>query len=173
MKEYAHEPYQLPAIRPAHAAEWHLPAQPDGRTLAREAYFLDFARAMAAIAKMPVMTTGGIRRYAVAEEVLAGGVAVAGLATALAMNPALPRAWREGRDVTTTPLDIRWKDKGLASLATMTVVRLQLQRSGSGKALQPRTSPLLSLLCDQMRARRLTKRYRGWLAAGAVAAATR
>ena len=36
----------------------------DGRTLAREAYFLEFARDIAAIANMPVMTTGGIRRPA-------------------------------------------------------------------------------------------------------------
>jgi 2,4-dienoyl-CoA reductase-like NADH-dependent reductase (Old Yellow Enzyme family) len=49
----------------------------DGRTLAREAYFLEFAKDLAAIARMPVMTTGGIARKAVAEQVLASGVAVA------------------------------------------------------------------------------------------------
>ncbi|PTU49977.1 2,4-dienoyl-CoA reductase, partial [Pseudomonas plecoglossicida] len=46
----------------------------DGRTLAREAYFLEFARGIAAIAKMPVMVTGGIRRLPVVEQVLASGV---------------------------------------------------------------------------------------------------
>ncbi len=56
----------------------------DGRTLAREAYFLEFAREIAAIAKMPVMVTGGIRRLPVVEQVLASGVAMAGIATALA-----------------------------------------------------------------------------------------
>ena len=62
----------------------------DGRSLAREAYFLEFARELAAVARMPLMTTGGIRRKAVAEQVLAGGVAVAGMATALALAPDLP-----------------------------------------------------------------------------------
>lgn len=31
----------------------------DGRTLAREAYFLEFARDIASVARMPVMVTGG------------------------------------------------------------------------------------------------------------------
>ena len=59
----------------------------DGRTLAREAYFLEFAKDLAAVAAMPVMTTGGIRRRAVAEQVLASGVAMVGVATALAARP--------------------------------------------------------------------------------------
>ena len=62
----------------------------DGRTLAREAYFLEFAREIRALASMPVMVTGGIRRLPVVEQVLASGVAMAGIATALAINPALP-----------------------------------------------------------------------------------
>jgi 2,4-dienoyl-CoA reductase-like NADH-dependent reductase (Old Yellow Enzyme family) len=36
----------------------------DGRTLAREAYFLEMAGELAAVARMPVMVTGGIRRLA-------------------------------------------------------------------------------------------------------------
>ncbi|WFR77249.1 hypothetical protein P9875_16120 [Janthinobacterium rivuli] len=36
---------------------------PDGRTLAREAYFLEFAKEIATVASMPLMVTGGIRRY--------------------------------------------------------------------------------------------------------------
>ncbi len=46
----------------------------DGRTLAREAYFVEFARDIRAAARMPVMVTGGIRRRPVAEQVLASGV---------------------------------------------------------------------------------------------------
>ena len=45
----------------------------DGRTLAREAYFVEFARDIRAAARMPVMVTGGIRRRPVAEQVLASG----------------------------------------------------------------------------------------------------
>ena len=69
----------------------------DERTLAREAYFLEFARDIAAVATMPLMVTGGIRRREVAEEVIASGVAMAGIATALAIEPNLPHNWRLGR----------------------------------------------------------------------------
>lgn len=68
----------------------------DGRTLAREAYFLTFARDLAAVARMPVMTTGGIARPSVAQRVLDSGVAVVGIATAMAEMPDLPRRWQTG-----------------------------------------------------------------------------
>lgn len=60
-------------------------------TLAREAYFLTFARDLAAVARMPVMTTGGIARPSVAQRVLNSGVAVVGIATAMAEIHDLPR----------------------------------------------------------------------------------
>lgn len=69
----------------------------DGRTLAREAYFLEFAQDIRAVAKMPIMVTGGIRRLAVAEEVIRSGVDMVGIGTALAINPRLPRVWRAGQ----------------------------------------------------------------------------
>jgi len=139
----------------------------DGRTLAREAYFLEFARELSAVATMPLMTTGGISRPAVAEEVLAGGVALVGLGTALAMAPELPRQWQAG-DVSIAPRpQVGWKDKVLAGLATMALVRRQLQRMAAGKTLQRQASPLWTLIADQLRTRRLTRRYRGWRAARA------
>lgn len=66
----------------------------DGRTTAREAYFLTFAEEIVSAAHMPVMVTGGIRRYPVVEQVLGSGVAVVGMATALAIAPDLPARWR-------------------------------------------------------------------------------
>lgn len=69
----------------------------DERTLAREAYFLEFAREIATVATMPLMVTGGIRRREVAQKVVESGVAMAGIATALAIEPNLPRDWRLGK----------------------------------------------------------------------------
>ncbi len=43
------------------------------------------------------MVTGGIRRRPVAEQVLASGVDMVGIGTALAIEPNLPRDWRAGR----------------------------------------------------------------------------
>ncbi|WP_269139355.1 HisA/HisF-related TIM barrel protein, partial [Pseudomonas fluorescens] len=65
----------------------------DGRTLAREAYFLDFATQMASIATMPLMVTGGIRRLPVVQQVLDSGIAMAGIATALTLEPQLIKQW--------------------------------------------------------------------------------
>jgi len=70
----------------------------DGRTLAREAYFLDFARDIRTVARMPLMITGGIRRRAVADHVLDSGIDMVGIGTALAIDPHLPRDWRLGQE---------------------------------------------------------------------------
>ncbi|MBV8380257.1 MAG: NADH:flavin oxidoreductase/NADH oxidase family protein [Paucibacter sp.] len=133
----------------------------DGRTLAREAYFLEFAQGLAQAARMPLMTTGGIRRRAIAERVVASGIAVVGLGTALAYEPDLPQRWQAG-EALAEPVAVSWKDKALASLATMATVRRQLHRMGAGRAPSNRVSPLASLLLDQLSARRLTRRYLAW-----------
>jgi 2,4-dienoyl-CoA reductase-like NADH-dependent reductase (Old Yellow Enzyme family) len=57
-------------------------------TLAREAYFVDFAQAMKATLKVPLMVTGGFRSRAAMEEALAQGAAdVIGLARPLCAAP--------------------------------------------------------------------------------------
>lgn len=135
----------------------------DGRALKREAYFLDFAKEIAQVATMPIMTTGGVRRLAVAEEVLAQGIDIVGMGTALAMNPSLPNDWQ--LDATRSAHDpmVRWKDKTLSAIATMAVIKRQLQRMGKGKAPKTNASPLFSLISDRVRLKRLTKRYKRYL----------
>ena len=114
----------------------------DGRTLAREAYFLEFAREIAAIARMPVMVTGGIRRLPVVEQVLASGVAMAGIATALAVDPNLPRRWQAGEAEALAELPpIRWKRKAFAALAYMALVKLQMRRLAKGSKPKAKASP--------------------------------
>ena len=136
----------------------------DGRTLAREAYFLEFAAKLAGKARMPLMTTGGIRRRAVAEEVLNQGVAVVGMATALTVIPDLPARWQAGDDAVAELPVVNWNDKVLSAVATMAVIRRQLRRLGSRRASKPDASPFVSLLLDRLRLSRLTRRYRHWLA---------
>jgi 2,4-dienoyl-CoA reductase-like NADH-dependent reductase (Old Yellow Enzyme family) len=140
----------------------------DGRTLAREAYFLEFAKDLAAIARMPVMTTGGIARKAVAEQVLASGVAVAGIATALAEVPDLPLQWRDGREPAALPPAVEWKDKTMASVAAMGLVKRRLRALGDGASKRRRYSPLWTMILGQLRTAGLTRRYRAWRAAAAV-----
>jgi len=135
----------------------------DGRTLAREAYFLAFAKDLAAAATMPVMTTGGIRRRAVAEQVLASGVAMVGVATALALRPELPLAWFAGKDIDATPVAVAWKDKGMAGVANMALVKRRLRAVAAGQGAPRAYSPLFTLIADQVRTKGLVKRYRRWM----------
>jgi len=137
----------------------------DGRTLQREAYFLDFAKDIAQVATMPIMTTGGVRRLAVAEDVLTHGIDVVGMGTALAMNPSLSNNWKNslGLESAHDP-SVRWKDKTLSSIATMAVIKRQLQRMGKGQQPKLNSSPIFSLIRDRIRLKKLTKRYQRYLA---------
>jgi len=134
----------------------------DGRTLAREAYFLEFAKDLAAAATMPVMTTGGIRRRAVAEQVLASGVAMVGVATALAQRPDLPATWFAGREADVPAQVVGWKDKGMAGLAGMALVKRRLRALAAGQGAPRAYSPLFTLIADQLRTKKLVTRYRRW-----------
>ncbi|MBN3802373.1 NADH:flavin oxidoreductase/NADH oxidase family protein [Paraburkholderia sp. Ac-20336] len=134
----------------------------DGRTLAREAYFLRFAREIAAVARMPVMTTGGIRRQAIAESVLDAGVAVVGMATALASVPDLPQRWHDGQPVDAPLVAVRWQDKAAAGLATMALVKRRLYAIAAGRRPRRSYSAVYSLVIDRIRTRKLAARYREW-----------
>jgi 2,4-dienoyl-CoA reductase-like NADH-dependent reductase (Old Yellow Enzyme family) len=136
----------------------------DGRTLAREAYFLEFARDIGAVARMPLMVTGGIRRRAVAEQVVDSGIAMVGIATALSIDPNLPRDWQDGKENAPVLRPIRWKSKALGSLANMAVVKFQLKRLSEGRAADPHVSPLKALMLQQLAAACQTRRYRRWMA---------
>ncbi|MCH4246607.1 MAG: NADH:flavin oxidoreductase/NADH oxidase family protein [Acinetobacter populi] len=132
----------------------------DGRTLAREAYFLEFAQEIRKIAKMPVMVTGGIRRKQVAEQVVESGVDMVGIATALAIDPNLPNEWKQGQDITPELKPITWKNKTLASLANMATVKYQLRKLSLGKVPNPKVSPLWALILQQTAMARRTRQYK-------------
>jgi 2,4-dienoyl-CoA reductase-like NADH-dependent reductase (Old Yellow Enzyme family) len=138
-------------------------ASRDERTLAREAYFLEFAREIAAVATMPLMVTGGIRRRAVAEAVIENGVAMAGIATAIAIQPDLPKRWSQGGNDAPALKPITWKNKPLASSAHMSAVRYQLARLSKGRRTAPNVSPIWALVTAQLAAKRWAKRYRQWI----------
>ncbi|WP_087687633.1 NADH:flavin oxidoreductase/NADH oxidase family protein [Pandoraea sp. PE-S2R-1] len=135
----------------------------DGRTLAREAYFLEFARDITAVARMPLMVTGGVRRRTVAEQVIDSGVAMVGIATALSIDPALPRHWRDGKHSEPNLRPITWKSKTLGSLANMAVVKFQLNRLSAGRTTKPDVSPLRALILQQIATACQTRRYRQWM----------
>ncbi|QZP31239.1 NADH:flavin oxidoreductase/NADH oxidase family protein [Pseudomonas sp. DR48] len=132
----------------------------DGRTLAREAYFLEMAGELASVARMPVMVTGGIRRLAIVEQVLDSGIAMAGIGTALALEPQLVKHWRTGQNSHPQLPPIRWKRKPLAALASMAVVKFQLQRLSRGRKPRPDVSAVWALILDRVYIARRTRQYR-------------
>src|ERR1700730_14964329 len=91
----------------------------DARTQAREAYFLELATDLAKTSPLPLMLTGGITRRETAERVLAAGVAVVGIGTALAVTPDLANRWRAGAQSAAQLRPVTWSDKTLASAASM------------------------------------------------------
>lgn len=135
----------------------------DDSTLAREAYFLTFARDLATVARMPVMTTGGIARPSVAQRVLNSGVAVVGIATAMAEIPDLPRRWQTGEAPHALPAPVKWRDKTLTLLARMALIKRRMHALSRNRTRNVRYSPLWSLLIDRWRTRRTLRRYHAWL----------
>ena len=132
----------------------------DERTLAREAYFLEFAKAISQRSSIPIMTTGGISRLSIANNVIESGVALVGIATALAYQPNLVNKWQnEPLQLAVLP-SVTWQDKTLAGLATMALVKRQIRRLGQGKPVRTNASPIFTLISDQLRSVKLTKRYR-------------
>jgi 2,4-dienoyl-CoA reductase-like NADH-dependent reductase (Old Yellow Enzyme family) len=136
----------------------------DDRTLAREAYFLDFAKEMLSIARMPLMVTGGIRRFEVAERVLASGIAMAGMASALAIEPRLPTLWRQGKYAEAKLRPITWRHKLLAARAYMASIKYQMQATSLGRMTNPNVWPLLAFVIERLDVKRRSAQYRKWMA---------
>ncbi|MBT0586594.1 NADH:flavin oxidoreductase/NADH oxidase family protein [Alteromonas oceanisediminis] len=132
----------------------------DDRTLAREAYFLTFAQAIAANTSLPIMTTGGISRLVTAKQVIDGGIDLVGMASALAYQPDLVAKWQRGEAPDCALPTVQWKDKALTGLATMALIKRQLRRLSQQKSPSKNDSPLWTLIIDRWRTARLTKRYR-------------
>jgi hypothetical protein len=84
------------------------------------------------------------------------------MATALAAVPELPREWQAGREPLAAMPAVGWKDKVLASLAQMALVRRRMHALGRGSGALSAYSPLFTLVLDQLRSVRLTRRYRAW-----------
>jgi 2,4-dienoyl-CoA reductase-like NADH-dependent reductase (Old Yellow Enzyme family) len=135
----------------------------DGRTVAQEAYFLELATDLAKTSPLPLMLTGGITRQETAEQVLADGVALIGMGTALAVTPGLPDRWRTGGEAAGRLRPVTWSDKTLASAASMALVRHQMRRIARGGHPSTCTHPIHALARDELTRRRALRRYRSWL----------
>lgn len=142
-------------------------AQDGTSTERREGYFVEFAREIAEIATMPIMVTGGIHRRSVAQDALnkksSGiGVSVLGIATAMAYEPNLPKNWMNGQKHDIALPAVGWKNRRMAGLATMMLAYTQIARLSVGKNPNFRTRPLIAFIRNQIKLKKMAKRYRRW-----------
>jgi len=143
-------------------------ASKDGRsesTKARELYFFGFAEDISSVAKMPIMVTGGVTQKATAAAALSGGkIDIIGIARAMAYVPDLPAQWKAGAAQKVTWRLASFKNPALNGISNMALTKNSIHRMGNGRAPLLGASPLISLVKDRLRVKRLTKRYKAWLA---------
>ncbi|KAJ9121100.1 hypothetical protein QFC24_005081 [Naganishia onofrii] len=124
-------------------------AQSSESTVAREAYFLEFAKEIVDVATVPIMLTGGISRREVMEEVLDAGISIVGLATALALVPDLPLRLQRGERIPTaktTPPN--WSSKTLASAANLGVVKWNMRKHSKGEKVTYQIWPIFAFIIE-------------------------
>jgi len=116
-------------------------------TVAREAFFLEYARAVRARTKMPLLLTGGFRSRAGMESALTegpegrGAVDVIGLARPFAQAPEIARGLLDG---SVTESEVRPRRTGftqLDSFIEITWYTYQIHRIANGQEPDPRVSP--------------------------------
>jgi 2,4-dienoyl-CoA reductase-like NADH-dependent reductase (Old Yellow Enzyme family) len=129
-------------------------------TLAREAYFLDFARALRARSGMPIMLTGGLRTREGMEAALAEGIDLLGVARPICIDPTCVGELLAGRiDALEVWEERLRRDTGLfgnnSPIALLRTVNsfagiywfyAQLYRLGRGEPPALRMKPLMAML---------------------------
>jgi 2,4-dienoyl-CoA reductase-like NADH-dependent reductase (Old Yellow Enzyme family) len=111
------------------------------RSVAREAYFLEFARRVRRATRLPLMVTGGFRSAAAMEAALEeDALDLVGLARPLALDPALPAKLLSGEVEHSEVRPIGGRSKALAALAEASWFGAQLERIASGLDPDPSIS---------------------------------
>ena len=87
-----------------------------------------------------------------------------GIATALAIEPNLPRRWQLGQSDAPALKPITWKNKPVASSAHIAAVRYQLVCLSRRRRTAPNVSPLWAIVSSQISEKRSARRYRRWMA---------
>lgn len=120
-------------------------------TLAREAYFLEFAEKVRATVPVPLMVTGGFRSLGgMATALSSGAMDLIGLARGLAIEPDLPQRLLAGQEPQYAVRPISTGIKAIDRMALMEVVwySRQLRRMAKGQAPKPNESGLWSFCAN-------------------------
>lgn len=132
---------------PAMVGRGELPGKMRKSSLAREAYFLEYARDIRAAVKTPILLTGGMRTLgAMTETIDSGAVDVVGLARPLAYEPDLPARLLDGSATEAKPVDLRTGMKRVDDMLQIFWFQLQIHRMGDGLAPKPGLSKIAALV---------------------------
>jgi 2,4-dienoyl-CoA reductase-like NADH-dependent reductase (Old Yellow Enzyme family) len=110
-------------------------------TKKREAYFVEFAGAVKAVAKMPVMVTGGFRTVSAMSEALDGGdLDMVGLGRPMIVDPEVPEKILSGKvDRAPTP------EKGMNPFHMLPWLNVQIDRLADGRDADLSIEPEVSV----------------------------
>lgn len=142
---------------PAMAGNGELLATMRKSSVDREAYFLEYAKQIRAVTRVPLLLTGGLRSAAAMDAVVAAGdVDMVGIARPMAAQPDLPRQLLNGEVEAATPVKIRSPFKRVDDLMQVYWYQVQLHRMGHGLEPDPdlRLGGVLVHLARQMVTRR-------------------
>lgn len=135
-------------------------------TVAREAYFLDFADKVRQVSALPMMVTGGFRSRKGMEAALSGGTLdFIGMGKPFVLYPDI------AQDLISGELEeAKWPMKkinnpAIESQSIMGWSRTQIQRLANGKEPNPRLGIYWNLLYDSYRTVTDSLRYKRWLKA--------
>ncbi len=118
-----------------------------GSTVAREAYFLEFARRVRGVSRLPLMVTGGFRSVGAMEAALAeDALDVVGVARPMALDPDFPRRALAGELERSGAEPFRIRNRVLAMTAEAAWYGEQMGRMAGGLEPDPGISPLGSAL---------------------------
>ena len=137
-------------------------------TIAREAYFLDFAKKARAYAKMPLMVTGGFRSLSGMEAALKdGALDIVGMAKPFSENPNIANDLLSGAVTRIDLKKIKLPIAALTSMAEMAWAKTQMHRIAAQKRPNPYIlGPFFNLISTQIAQRKAAKKYRAWLKTG-------
>jgi 2,4-dienoyl-CoA reductase-like NADH-dependent reductase (Old Yellow Enzyme family) len=118
-----------------------------GSTVARGAYFLEFARHVRQVSRVPLMVTGGFRSLAAMEQALAeDALDVVGLARPLILEPDLPRRLLAGEADGSRAVRLHSRNKVFEMLAEASWWGDQIERLADGLDPDPSISRWGSVL---------------------------
>lgn len=132
---------------PAMSGAMHKPKR--ASTIAREAYFLEFAEKVRASVQVPLMVTGGFRSASGMNEALSSGALdIVGLARLLAIDPDAATSLLQGHDSTQRVRPITTGIKAVDRMGIMEVLwyTRQLKRIGKGGNPAPNEGGLAAFL---------------------------